>query len=96
MSDFNKRITEKLNDSTFCYNKEGGQGFAPKESCECFNGGRCQAVLDKERYHTRFKEVYNTLYGVEHYDGNTKKRDTVVDIIKHEFKDSKWYKENVK
>lgn len=86
MSDTLKRIIETLGNSRFCYDLEGGQGFAPKEHCTCTTENPCQAKQDADRFHAYFKEC-------EYGDG--KRRNEIVQQIKPEFEDSFWWKHNV-
>lgn len=82
---FSKRIREKMESVTFCYAREGGAGFIEKENCECGKEKCCQALKDHERFIQRFDDFFNSELS----------RDEIIKIIKPEFKDSKWWKENV-
>ncbi|MNG28633.1 hypothetical protein D3C84_1139190 [compost metagenome] len=78
-----KRIAE----STFCYAKEGGQGFINKSKCTCDKETNpCQAIIDRDRFLEAFEDM-------EHSD--SKRRSEIIKEIKSEFKDSKWFKDNV-
>ena len=81
---FSKRVREKMNSVTFCYAKDGGQGFTENENCECDKEKCCQAFLDQERFYKRFEELQDDM-----------ERDEIIQIIKQEFKESKWWKDNV-
>ncbi|WP_142383488.1 hypothetical protein [Bacillus sp. T33-2] len=85
---FSKRVREKIESVTFCYAKEGGEGFVYKEKCACGTDKCCQAIQDKERFHQRFNEL-SMVYG------DFSKRDEIIKIIKPEFENSKWWKDNV-
>lgn len=77
-----------IEDYTFCYAKEGGQGFIHKDQCKCGIGAEnkcCDEVKDRMRFILRFNDFADT----------DKNRNEVIQIIKPEFKDSKWWKDNV-
>lgn len=91
MPNFTKRLREVVENATFCYAKEGGQGFVKKEECTCFGSHPCQATQDRERFQKRFEEL-----GYGHGEVNLQKRNEIIAIIKPEFADSEWWKNNVK
>jgi len=87
------RITEKLAEfvvnSKFCYGKEKGEGFINKDKCKC-NGNlnNCKAYQDKVKF-------------LSYFDGLTMKEvacnhSEIIEEIKVEFKESQWFKGNVK
>lgn len=93
MSDFTKRIREQMANSRFCYAKEGGQGFVQKENCTCRESELCHSLQDAERFSNRFDEMRQELgYGE---DFGIKERNEIIKIIKPEFADSAWWKNNV-
>ena len=93
MSDFTKRLREATKNATFCYAKEGGQGFVQKENCTCRENDLCHSLQDAERFHKRFHEMRQELgYG---QDFGIKERNEIIKIIKPEFADSVWWKNNV-
>ena len=73
--------------SIFCYAKEGGQGFVDKSECTCTNDCPCQARIDRDRFHEEFKDMS--------FEESLKYRDEIIERLKPEFKDSKWWKDNV-
>jgi hypothetical protein len=77
-----------MEESRFCYAKEGGQGFVHKSKCTCDKKNNpCQAIKDSDRFHEAFKGIA--------YEDLPKYRKEIIDKIKPEFKDSQWYKDNV-
>ncbi|MFS0905655.1 hypothetical protein AB3N02_21665 [Priestia aryabhattai] len=80
------KIRETINNSRFCYDKDGGQGFVHKSKCTCTKDNPCQSMLDKQRFNEAMRNVEY---------GDVKRRDEIVKQIKPEFKDSKWWKDNV-
>lgn len=88
MNDISKRIIELVENSLFCYGKEGGQGYVDKHECKC-GGNRsiCQAYQDREKFHSYFNGL--TMEEVVH------RRDEIIEEIKGEFEDSQWFKDNV-
>lgn len=79
-----KEIRKKFEDSIFCYAKSGGQGFVHKNDCSCGKDKSCQAFKDYQRFHELNKQ----------YDGGMS-INTIIKILKPEFEDSKWWKDNV-
>lgn len=93
MSDFTKRLREATKNVTFCYAKEGGQGFVQKENCTCRGSELCHSLQDAERFRNQFDEMRQEL-GYEKNFG-IKERNEIVKIIKPEFVESAWWKNNV-
>lgn len=81
----NKRLKEAITNSRFCYAKDGGQGFVLKEDCACGNKC-CEEYKDQEKFRGYLKDMEY---------GDYKKRAEIIEKIKPEFKDSKWWKDNV-
>ena len=81
-------IRERIGKSAFCYAKSGGQGFVDKKECECFiKGGCCQAVIDKNKFHSYFEGMS--------MEESAKNRNRIIKEIEEEFKDSQWFNDNV-
>ncbi|QST02189.1 hypothetical protein IMZ31_22310 (plasmid) [Pontibacillus sp. ALD_SL1] len=89
---FNKIIQN----SVFCYSKEEGQGFVPKDSCPCYRRGiqDCEAKKDQERYHERFKEVASTIPDLSNPPTRQQWK-WIVDELSPEFQHSAWFQNNV-
>lgn len=81
-----RKLAKKMEESRFCYAKDGGQGFVHQSECTCTKENPCQAIIDKERFH-------KALEGLEYDD--VKGRNEIVQQIKSEFKGSQWWKDNV-
>jgi hypothetical protein len=89
--DMIERLRKSMQEVTFCYEKEDGEGFIRKNECKCTEDKykSCQGIKDHERFHERFKEL-----GMDY--GDFKRRAEIIKTIKPEFKDSKWWERNVK
>lgn len=84
---FNERLREQMSNVVFCYAKDGGQGFVNKNECCSIESEKCcQAYKDREKF---FKYMQEVEYG------DFKKLSEIKRQIKHEFKDSQWWKDNV-
>lgn len=81
-----RKLLETIKDYTFCFAVEGGEGLSLKENCACGAIKCCQEYKDSHRFQRRFAYVKNS--GVTD-------RDEIIKIIRSEFADSKWYKNNV-
>ncbi|MGD1416472.1 hypothetical protein [Bacillus stercoris] len=82
-----KKLTKRIDESTYCYAKKGGQGLVNKKHCSCGENKCCQAFKDRERFLEHFEDVRI---------GDYKKRDEIIEKIAPEFEDSQWWKDNVK
>ncbi|WP_405101597.1 hypothetical protein [Oceanobacillus sp. FSL H7-0719] len=80
-------ITKEMRDLKFCYAKEGGQGYTHKSKCVCDKENiLCQAGKDANKFHEACKDIKHD---------NVKHRNEIVKELKSQFKDSKWWKDNV-
>lgn len=82
------KINEFIENSKFCYAKVGGQGYVDKKDCTCKEDRNCQAYLDRMKFLSYFKDIP--------YEEIPKHRNRILNEIKEEFKDSQWFKDNVK
>lgn len=89
MGEFTKRIREIMKNSTFCYAKPNGEGFADKDECECRMKGEwnCQAIKDRNKFHSYFEGLK--------YEEIPFKRKEIIKQVPKEIKESQWYKDNV-
>lgn len=89
MSDLLRRIEENIGKGIFCYGKSGGEGYVLRTKCECHCQAKldCQAVIDKDNFHSYFKGIP--------YEKLPFYRTRIIAEIKDEFKDSQWWKDNV-
>lgn len=92
MSDENwltKIILERVDSFVFCYEKSDGQGFVNKEECKCFLEGEkcCQAFNDRNKFYSYFRGLS--------MEETIKNRDKIIKDVEGEFKDSKWFNNNV-
>lgn len=84
MTNLHDEIRKKLDRATFCYAKDGGQGFLDIDECSCGHIKCCQELKDSQRFHLRYKEI----------EGELTRRE-IIQTIKPEFEDSKWWKDNI-
>lgn len=84
---FRERMKE-ITDYTFCYAKEGGAGFIHKDQCKCGIGAE-NKCCDEKKDHQRFVDRFNDFADTD------KTRNEIIQIIKPEFKDSQWWRNNV-
>lgn len=92
------KLSNQIENSKFCYAKDGGNGYVDKAECTCNRD--CQACQDMNNFHRRFNEVgkemgYKYPETFEECKQAIEMRAEIINIIKPEFKDSKWYKDNV-
>lgn len=101
MSSIFDLMRERIENSVFCYDKDGGEGFVNKGDCECFKQGElcCQSYKDREQFHNYFKELIGFTATEKGYDEYVKAsvavRKEVINKADIEMKDSKWFKDNV-
>jgi hypothetical protein len=76
----------KFENIIFCYGKDGGQGYVNKSECSCTSENPCQEMIDANRYIEAFKDIRY---------GDVEARDEMIKKLKPEFKDSKWWENNV-
>lgn len=102
MSDISKMISQLVENSVFCVDKDGGEGYVEKANCSCYNAGEkcCQAYYDKEQFHKYFKEAIGFDLEVGNYNDYMKQvskvRKGVIEKAEKELNDSKWFKDNVR
>ena len=90
---FSENLRKLIENSRFCYARDGGEGFVDKNECPCDSNRTCHAYQDKKRFGERFEEVGKDL-GYE-YPEVIKVRKEILETIKPEFEDSQWFKDNV-
>lgn len=80
-------IAKRMEESRFCYAREGKQGFVHMSKCTCTKDNPCQAKIDADRFHEAFKDIK--------YEDLPKYRKEIIEKLKPEFNDSQWWKDNV-
>jgi hypothetical protein len=74
-------------DTKFCYAREGGQGYVKMFDCTCDKRcNPCQAVKDKNRFYKKYEELEKIF----------QTREDIIKMLKPEFEDSQWFKDNIK
>lgn len=83
-------LNKKLENAVFCYTPKGGQGLVDRSTCTCAREGKapsCKAHAEKERFHTRYRELEEQKYD----------RNSILTLLKEEFdwENSEWLQYNV-
>jgi hypothetical protein len=88
VNDSFEKIMESINNSTFCFALESGESLTNINNCACGHTKSCQESRDKHRFYIRSLEFREE-------SGEITDRAGMIKALKPEFKDSKWWKNNV-
>lgn len=86
-------IKEAVENSVYCYSKEGGSGLVNKSECECLGKEEkcCQAYKDRQAFHQTFVDA--GLMSME--PDFLVKRAELIRSMPEELKNGFWFKNNV-
>ncbi|WP_442636522.1 hypothetical protein [Rossellomorea marisflavi] len=86
---FNERLRKMVGKSTFCYGKDGGQGFTDKSKCVCefnwINKDSCRSFKDREKILDRYSDL--KAQGLTWFE--------IMQKLRVEFRDNHWFQNNI-